>query len=139
MLLRWLFLLVLVVLPGCSGTNRVVRLDTGWGSPVVHVPRSGQAAELVELDEDEVREAVAQLARTIRPSQRPQEAARRLFEVDPRSGSYLFDVRSRRITPLTPGENPSQRPRGWPRCSRRRSSSTWASTRSGGSSKASGS
>ena len=96
-MLRWLFLLVWVVLPGCSGTTRVVRLDTGQGSPSVHVPRSGQAAEPVKLDEDEVKQAVAQLARPLRPSQRPQEAARRLFEVDPRSGSYLVDVRSRRI------------------------------------------
>ena len=104
MLLRWLFLLVWVVLSGCTGTTRVVRLDTGRGSPIVHVPRSGQVAEPVTLDEDEVKQAVAQLARTLRPSQQPQEAARRLFEVDPRSGSYFVDVRSRRITPLTPGE-----------------------------------
>ncbi|NMO20654.1 hypothetical protein HPC49_12360 [Pyxidicoccus fallax] len=105
MLLRWLFLLVWVVLPGCSGPTRVVRLDTGRSSPVVHVPRSEQASEPVELDEDDVKEAVARLARTLRPSQRPEEAARRLFEVDSRSGSYLFDVRSRRITPLRPGEH----------------------------------
>jgi len=101
MLLRWLFLLVGVVLPGCSGTTRVVRLDTGRGSPIVHVPRSGQAAE---LNEDEVKQAVAQLTRPLRLSPRPQEAARRLFAVDPRSGSYFVDVRSRRTTPLTPGE-----------------------------------
>jgi len=105
MLLRWLFLLVWVVLPGCSATTRVVRLDTGRGSPVVHIPRSDGVAEPVELDEDEVKEAVAQLARTLRLSPRPQEAALRLFEVDSRSGSYLVDVRSRRITPLTPGEH----------------------------------
>jgi len=104
-LLRWLFLLMWVVLPGCSGTTRVVRLDTGQGSPVVHVARSVGAAEPVALDENELKEAVAQLARTLRPSQRPQEAALRLFEVDPRSGSYLVDMRSRRITPLTPGEH----------------------------------
>ncbi|NMO13895.1 hypothetical protein HPC49_23970 [Pyxidicoccus fallax] len=105
MLLRWLFLLVWVVLPGCSGPTRVVRLDTGRGSPTVHVPRSDRASEPVVLDEDDVKEAVARLARTLRPSQRPEEAARRLFEVDSRSGSYLFDVRSRRITPLRPGEH----------------------------------
>ncbi|NMO14604.1 hypothetical protein HPC49_03765 [Pyxidicoccus fallax] len=105
MLLRWLFLLAWVVLPGCGGTTRVVRLDTGRGAPSVHVPRSEQAAEPVALDEDEVKEAVARLARTLHPSQRPQEAARRLFEVAPRSGSYLFDVRSRRITPLGSGEH----------------------------------
>lgn len=105
MLPRWLFLLMWVVLPGCSGTTKVVRLDMGRGSPVVHVPRSGRAAQPVELDEGEVKEAVARLARTLRPSQRPQEAARRLFEVEPRSGAYLFDVRSRRITPLRPGEH----------------------------------
>jgi len=47
---------------------------------------------------------VARLAGTLRPSRFPQEAARRLFEVEARSGSYLFDVRNGRITPLGTGE-----------------------------------
>ncbi|QSQ25336.1 hypothetical protein JY651_10595 [Pyxidicoccus parkwayensis] len=105
MRLPWLMLCLLWGLLGCSGTTRVIRLDTGRGSPVAHVPRSEGAASPIVLEGNEVKEAVAQLARTLRPSSRPQEAARRLFEVDPRSGSYLFDVRSRRITPLTPGES----------------------------------
>nr|WP_242588500.1 hypothetical protein [Corallococcus macrosporus] len=46
------------------------------------------------------------LALALRPSSQPQEAARRLWEVEPRSGSYLFDPRSRRITALGPSEHP---------------------------------
>ncbi|MCY1022325.1 hypothetical protein [Pyxidicoccus sp. MSG2] len=105
MRLPWLMLALLWALVGCGGATRVVRLDTGRGEPVFHVPRSGGGTEPVVLDDDEVKESVARWARTVRPSQRPQEAARRLFEVDSRSGSYLFDARSRRLTPLGPGEH----------------------------------
>ncbi|WP_164000329.1 DUF2291 domain-containing protein [Pyxidicoccus caerfyrddinensis] len=104
MRLPWLMLSLVWALVGCSGATRVVRLDTGRGSPVVHIPRSEGGTEPIVLDGDEVKEAVARWARAVRPSQRPQEAARRLFEVDSRSGSYFFDVRSRRLTPLGPGE-----------------------------------
>jgi len=104
MRLPWLMLALLWALVGCSETTRVVRLGTGWGSPVVHVPRSEETAGPIALDEDAVKEAVARLAGTLRPSRFPQEAARRLFEVEARSGSYLFDVRSGRITPLGTGE-----------------------------------
>jgi hypothetical protein len=105
MRLPWLMLSLVWALVGCSGATRVVRLDTGRGSPVVHVPRSEGGTAPIALDDGEVADAVARWARAIRPSQRPQEVARRLFEVDPRSGEYLFDARSRRITPLGPGEH----------------------------------
>nr|WP_306440904.1 hypothetical protein [Corallococcus aberystwythensis] len=45
------------------------------------------------------------MAHVARPSTHPQEAARRLFEVEPRSGSYLYDPRTRRVTALGPGEH----------------------------------
>ncbi|WP_233582697.1 hypothetical protein [Corallococcus sp. CA053C] len=48
---------------------------------------------------------MARLARGIRLSPHAQDAARRLFEVEPRSGSYLVDVKRHRITPLGPGEH----------------------------------
>lgn len=104
MRLQWLALTVLWALAGCSGTTRVVRLDTGSGLPFVHVPSPEGASEPIVLDERKVREAVARLARPLHPPRHPQEAARQLFEVDARSGSYRFDVRTRRITPLGPGE-----------------------------------
>nr|WP_254330117.1 hypothetical protein [Corallococcus exiguus] len=59
----------------------------------------------VEVDTEDFEEAIAVLARAVRPSARPQEEARRLWQVEPRSGSYLYDPRSRRITPLEPGEH----------------------------------
>ncbi|EPX60107.1 hypothetical protein D187_002193 [Cystobacter fuscus DSM 2262] len=45
------------------------------------------------------------MARDVRLPARPQEAARRLFEVEARSGSYTYEPPSRRITPLEPGEH----------------------------------
>jgi hypothetical protein len=88
----WLSLL-LVMLTGCGGATRVVRLDTGRGAPLIHVPRNLEDGP-VELDEDDVVPAMAGLARDIQPPPRPQEAARRLFRVEARGGSYLFDTRT---------------------------------------------
>ncbi|GMU02795.1 hypothetical protein KH5H1_69150 [Corallococcus caeni] len=99
----WLIPLLLVLLTGCGGVTRSVRLETGRNAPIVVTPRPG--ATPVEVDSDDFEEAVAVLARAVRPSTRPQDAARRLWQVEPRSGSYLFDPRSRRITPLGPDEH----------------------------------
>lgn len=106
MRLRWSIPLLLVMLAGCSGTTKSVRLHTGHGEPIVLTPRSNDAAP-VELNEDDFVEAVEALARSVRPSTRPQETARRLFEVDSRSGTYLYlyEPRSRRAIPLGPGEH----------------------------------
>ncbi|MFP2957541.1 hypothetical protein ACLEPN_06830 [Myxococcus sp. 1LA] len=104
MRLRWSIPLLLVMLAGCSGTTKSVRLHTGTGEPIVLTPRSGNAAP-VELDEDDFVEAVDALARSVRPSTRPQETARRLFEVDSRSGSYFYEPRGHRVIPLGPGEH----------------------------------
>ena len=103
----WL-LSTLLTLAGCGGT-RTVLLETGRDEPLIHVPR-GSEARPVELDEDEVRDTLGKLARDIRPPARPQEAARRLFEVAARGGSFLFDSRTRRITPLEPGASPEVEP-----------------------------
>ncbi|AFE03708.1 hypothetical protein COCOR_00792 [Corallococcus coralloides DSM 2259] len=105
MRLPWLVLSLFWALVGCSGATKVVRLDTGLGSPVVHVPRAAETARPVQLDAVALKEAVARLAPGLRLSPRAQDAARRLFEVEPRSGSYLLDVQRRRITPLGPGEH----------------------------------
>jgi hypothetical protein len=104
MLPRWSIPLLLMMLAGCSSTTKSVRLHTGHGELIVLTPRSGDAAP-VELDEDDFVEAVEALAQSVRPSTRPQETARRLFEVDSRSGSYLYEPRSHRVIPLGPGEH----------------------------------
>ncbi|MBJ6759870.1 hypothetical protein JGU66_03790 [Myxococcaceae bacterium JPH2] len=105
MLPRWAAALMLVMLAGCSGTTKSVRLHTGQGDPGIVTPRTGDAA-LVELDAGDFAEVVEALARSVRPSTRPQEAARRLFEMDSRSGSYLYEIRSHRVIPQSPGEQP---------------------------------
>ena len=99
----WLIPILVVLLTGCGGVTKSVRLETGRGTPIVVTPPSGGTP--VEVDADDFEEAVTALARVVRPSSRPQEAARRLWQVESRSGSYLYDPRSRHITPLGPGEH----------------------------------
>jgi hypothetical protein len=94
---------LMVLLVGCGTASRVVRLDTGRTDTLIFTPRS--SAEPVELDDVEFAEAVAKLARDTRPPARLQEAARRLFEVEARSGSYTYETSSRRIAPHEPGEH----------------------------------
>ncbi|MHA7630411.1 AHH domain-containing protein [Corallococcus sp. M7] len=91
-------LLLLVWLTGCA-SGRVVRLETGEEPPVVFTPRSGEARP-VEVERREVKAAMARLARGVRIPANPQQAARRLMGVDARGGTYLFDPRTRRMTPL---------------------------------------
>ncbi|MFP2905426.1 hypothetical protein ACLESD_10280 [Pyxidicoccus sp. 3LFB2] len=95
--------LLCMLLAACGGARQVVRLETGEGAPLIHVPNAVDAAP-VSLDEDDFQEGVAELARGVRPPVRPQEAARRLFEVDARGGTYTYEPRSRRLTPEEPGE-----------------------------------
>ncbi|XXF75191.1 AHH domain-containing protein [Myxococcaceae bacterium GXIMD 01537] len=75
----------------CS-TARVVRLDTGQGQPVIHVPRAGEAVP-VKLEEEEFTKALAKEVRQKRPSVNPEKAARAQFEIPPRSGWYLYTQR----------------------------------------------
>jgi hypothetical protein len=91
-------LLLAALVTGCA-SGRVVRLETGRGAPVVFTPRTDEA-EPVELGRDEFKEAVSRLVRSMRASGNPQGAARQLFGVSARSGSYLFSSRTRQVTPL---------------------------------------
>ncbi|MDC0710367.1 HNH endonuclease signature motif containing protein [Stigmatella sp. ncwal1] len=91
---------LMVLLAGCGTASRAVHLDTGHSNAIVFTPRSG--AESVTLDDDEFERTMAKLARDARSSSRPQEAARRLFEMSARSGAYTYEFSSRRIIPLAP-------------------------------------
>jgi len=90
--------LLLAVVTGCA-SGRVVRLETGRGPPVVFTPDSGEAGP-VEVERREFKEAVARLAQQMRPSANPQRSARNLLGVETRSGAYLFNPRTRQMTPL---------------------------------------
>jgi hypothetical protein len=72
----WMVLL-LVLLAGCGGTSRVVRLETGQGEPRVHHPRGGQ--EPVKLRSDEFEQSLADMARDVRPATKPLRHARALM------------------------------------------------------------
>ncbi|RJS24167.1 hypothetical protein DRW03_11240 [Corallococcus sp. H22C18031201] len=103
MALRWPIPLLLVVLVGCSGPTRAVRLFTGRGEPRVHTPR-GADAEPVDVDEERFVEATEALARNVPPPAHPQKVAQRLFEVGARGGAYVYEARSGRVVPGAPGE-----------------------------------
>nr|WP_323379105.1 hypothetical protein [Pyxidicoccus xibeiensis] len=81
-----------------------MRLETGHADAITHVPRTEESPP-VALDEEDFKEGMAELARGGRPPARPAEAARLLFAMDARAGTYAFEPRSRRITPLGPGEH----------------------------------
>jgi hypothetical protein len=101
---RAVALLLLSLLTNCA-TARGVRLETDRGELITFpAPRTDEAGP-VKLEEDEFKEALSEHARTRRPPAHPQEAARRLFEMDVRGGTYLIDARTRRVTPLGPGEH----------------------------------
>ncbi|GEN10309.1 A nuclease family of the HNH/ENDO VII superfamily with conserved AHH [Myxococcus fulvus] len=83
---------------GCT-TTRVVRLETGDATPWAHMPYTDDDAGPVELDEDEFGEAMAVLARDVRPFAQPLREARQLFGVPERSGVYLYQHRDSRLIP----------------------------------------
>ncbi|NTX14449.1 AHH domain-containing protein [Myxococcus sp. CA056] len=100
MLLRWAApLFLLAAITGCT-TSRVVRLDTGHDSFVV-TPREEPSAEVgaAELEDDEFEEAIAELARDVRPFPSPLQEARDFFGVPSRSGVYRYESRPPRLTP----------------------------------------
>jgi hypothetical protein len=67
----------LVLLAGCGGARKAVRLETGQGPSGRYVPRMGHAP--VELGADAFEEVAATLGQEVRPSRRPLESARRQF------------------------------------------------------------
>lgn len=83
--------LLLALSTACS-TTRVVRLDTGQGQPLIHIPRADETGP-VELEEEDFREAMSKEARQKRPSLNPEKTARELFDVPPRSGWYGYTQR----------------------------------------------
>ncbi|MBN8226049.1 hypothetical protein JYK02_00835 [Corallococcus macrosporus] len=101
MLPRGWWVLLLVVLSGCGSVRPVVTLDTGTDRSAIFVPR--QDARVVETGDAEA--MLKQRALHARPSSRPQQAARELFQMAARSGSYRYEPRERRITPLGAGES----------------------------------
>ncbi|RKH56771.1 AHH domain-containing protein [Corallococcus llansteffanensis] len=100
---RAVVLLLLPLWVGCA-TARVIGLETDKGEAITFTPRAGEA-DPVELDGDEFKEAVASVAREVRPPFHPQATAGELFDIDARWGAYLFDARTRRMTSLGPGEH----------------------------------
>ncbi|XXF78024.1 AHH domain-containing protein [Myxococcaceae bacterium GXIMD 01537] len=95
---RAVALSLLALVTGCA-SGRVVRLETSRGPPVVFTADSSEV-EPVELGRGEFKKALSQLGRNMRTPANPQRAARGLFHVDARSGVFLVNPRTRRVTAL---------------------------------------
>ncbi|AKF81648.1 hypothetical protein MFUL124B02_22120 [Myxococcus fulvus 124B02] len=99
---RAVALLLVPLLTGCA-TAHGVRLETDHGEQLT-VSSHAEEARPLALAEDEFKAALTDHSRTQQARAHPQEAARRLFEMDVRGGTYLFDARTRRVTPLGQGQ-----------------------------------
>ncbi|MBZ4411829.1 AHH domain-containing protein [Myxococcus sp. XM-1-1-1] len=106
---RWcVALLMLLTGVGCSSA-RVVRLDTGR-EVLTLAPHEEEGAELAEarLEDDEFEDAMKSLSRDVVPSNNPMRQARELFGFPSRSGLYLYEHRTHRLSARgePPGEGP---------------------------------
>ncbi|WNG50905.1 hypothetical protein F0U60_47335 [Archangium minus] len=104
---RQAILLLASFLVGCSATTKAVRLDTGQGTPIVHVPR--QDVEPVEVSHEELKEAAAEYAPSVPPVERPLEYARQLLGVPERSGWFRYEASNSRLLPTEPGSHQNLR------------------------------
>ena len=83
---------LLLALSTMCGTTPVVRLDTEQNQPLIHIARTGKSKP-VELGKEEFVKAIAKEVRQKRPPANPENAARELFEVPPRSGWFRYTQR----------------------------------------------
>ncbi|MFP2909546.1 AHH domain-containing protein [Pyxidicoccus sp. 3LFB2] len=106
---RWAvpWLLLLAVAGSACSTTRVVRLDTGDEAPFIHMPRTEEDSGPVELEEDAFEDAVAELARDVRPFRYPLREARERLGVPQRSGVYWYEQRGQLLVPTSEEEGPS--------------------------------
>jgi hypothetical protein len=96
--------LFLAFLVGCSTVPRVAHVeDTGQGKAIVHIPRTVDLQPVV-LEEEEIQQAMRQLAREVRLTGTPRQTVERMFQMDPQFGNYLWLERDQKLVPLGPGE-----------------------------------
>lgn len=81
-----LWLGVLVLLAGCSGSAPVLRLEPGQPEPTVHI-RPGDRAP-VQVDSESFQEAFATYALQVQPASQPLRSARQLWLIPSRSAPY---------------------------------------------------
>jgi hypothetical protein len=108
MVLRRVAALLLALLTACGGNPRAVRptsdpfeaeLAAARYELSILSPRTGDAP--VEVDVEAFREAMAKLARRVRPSARPAESARQLFEVE-QEVEFLVQVEDGQVVRMVP-------------------------------------
>jgi hypothetical protein len=91
--------LLLAVLVGCSGTPRVVRVETrAGGETLLHIPRT-QSAQPVTVPAQEVKQAIRRMAPWVKLTGTPRETVDQLLELDPQYGNYLYLLGERKLVP----------------------------------------
>jgi hypothetical protein len=91
----WVLLLLLVA--GCAPSSHVVRFRNASGSTWTYHPRS--TPRPVEVSDQQLRETIRAAAPRLPKWDHPLEDAQRLFDLPPRSGNFLYEVRTRRLLP----------------------------------------
>lgn len=102
MSLRQTGTLLLVLLLGCTSTQPRIRVATGDGDPIIHIPRTAKM-ESVKLTPEEFAQSLRLLALEVRRIGSPRETVWRMFQLDALSGDYLYLPRDRKLVPTGPG------------------------------------
>lgn len=101
LLLRWMAcILIAPVGLGCAGGQRVIKLRVGGAPERLYRPATPPKA--VEISDEEFRRSLASLRQDVTARREPLEAARRMFDVPVRSGTYLYEPRTGRLVPAAP-------------------------------------
>lgn len=96
-------LLLVVVAAGCSSTPRVVRVDSGQGKTIVHIPRTAEV-QPVMVEEEEFQRTIQQLAQEVWLTGTPRETAETTFQFHLLSGNYVYLLHDKKLVPIGPGE-----------------------------------
>lgn len=97
-LLRWMAcVLIAPVGLGCAGGQRVIKLRMGGAPERIYL--SATPAKAVKISDGEFRRSLASLTQDVIARREPLEAARRMFDVPARSGTYLYEPWAGRLVP----------------------------------------
>lgn len=102
MLLRRVWAVFLAVILGCGSTHRWVLLESSESETTVHVPVHIDVKP-VHLTPEEFSRSLERLAMEVHLLATPRETVRRMFQLDPQSGDYVYLLRDRKLVPTGSG------------------------------------
>jgi len=99
--MRCLLGLWLALLASCSAAPHVVRFRNAAGATWTYQPT--RRAEPIVISDQQYQVAIQALSAGVPPWTRPLEDARHFFGIPERSGTFLYEVRTRRLIPEEEG------------------------------------